>query len=136
MTDWIAAALILAGGFFCLVAGLGVVRMKDVYARMHAATKAGTLGLALICLAVMVQAETWLQVVEALFVFLFMIATAPIGAHLIGRAAFRTGAPLDPRTRLDPGAAAFRLSPADPAAPGAPGPRAAGTGTTPRSSSR
>ena len=44
---------------------------------MHAATKAGTLGLALICLAVMVEAETWLEVAEALFVFLFMIASAP-----------------------------------------------------------
>ena len=64
---------------------------------MHAATKAGTLGLALICLAVMVEAETWGQVVEALFVFVFMIASAPVGAHLIGRAAFRTRAPDDPQ---------------------------------------
>ena len=53
--------LLLAGGFFCLVAGIGIVRMNDVFARMHAATKAGTLGLALICLAVMVEAETWLR---------------------------------------------------------------------------
>ena len=107
-SDWIAAALVLAGGFFCLVAGLGVVRFRDVFERMHAATKAGTLGLALICLAVMVEAETWLEVAEAAFVFLFMIASAPVGAHLIGRAAFRTRAPLDPKTRSDPGAEAFR----------------------------
>ena len=53
MSDWIAAALLVAGGFFCLVAGIGIVRLNDVFARMHAATKAGTLGLALICLAVM-----------------------------------------------------------------------------------
>ena len=55
MSDWIAAALIVAGGFFCLIAGIGVIRLRDVFARMHAATKAGTLGLALICLAVMVR---------------------------------------------------------------------------------
>ena len=73
------------------------MRLNDVFARMHAATKAGTLGLALVCLAVMVEAETWLEVVEALFVFLFMIASAPVGAHLIGRAAFRTGAPARPQ---------------------------------------
>jgi multicomponent Na+:H+ antiporter subunit G len=108
MSDWIAAALMLAGGFFCLVAGIGIVRMNDVFARMHAATKAGTLGLALICVAVMVEADTWVQVVEALFVFLFMIASAPIGAHLIGRAAFRTRVPVDPKTRIDPGCNAFR----------------------------
>lgn len=113
MTDWIAAALLIAGGFFCLVAGIGILRMKDVFARMHAATKAGTLGLALICLAVMLEAETWLQVAEALFVFLFMIATAPVGAHVIGRAAFRTRVPVDPKTRFDPTCEAFRRRPPD-----------------------
>ena len=57
---------------------------------MHAATKAGTLGLLLICAAAMLLADTWAQVAEAGFVFFFMIASAPVGAHLIGRAAFRT----------------------------------------------
>ena len=108
MIEWLAAALVVAGGFFCLVAGIGIVRLSDVFGRMHAATKAGTLGLALICIAVMLMAETWLQVIEALFVFLFMIATAPVGAYVIGRAAFRTRVPVDPKTRLDPGCAAFR----------------------------
>ena len=56
----------------------------------------------------MVEAETWLQVIEPLFVFLFMIASAPVGAHLIGRAAFRTRVPVDPKTQLDPGCGAFR----------------------------
>jgi multicomponent Na+:H+ antiporter subunit G len=108
MSDRIAAALLLSGAFFCLVAGIGVVRLSDVYGRMHAATKAGTLGLALVCIAAMLRAETWLQVFEPLFVFLFMIVSAPIGAHLIGRAAFRAGVPVDPRTQADPGCEAFR----------------------------
>jgi multicomponent Na+:H+ antiporter subunit G len=110
MSEWIAAVMMVAGGFFCLVAGIGVIRLNDVFARMHAATKAGTLGLALICIAVIVLADTWLQVLEALFVFLFMILTAPVGAHLIGRAAFRTGVPVDPKTQADPGADRFRPS--------------------------
>jgi multicomponent Na+:H+ antiporter subunit G len=108
MSEWIAAALVLAGGFFCLVAGIGVLRLNDVFARMHAATKAGTLGLALVCIAVMVVADTWLQALEALFVFLFMILSAPVGAHLIGRAAFRTRVPVDPKTQTDPGCDQFR----------------------------
>jgi multicomponent Na+:H+ antiporter subunit G len=66
--------------------------------------------IALICVAIMVLATTWLQLFEALFVFLFMIMTAPIGAHLIGRAAFRTRAPMDPRTRIDPDCDRFRPS--------------------------
>jgi multicomponent Na+:H+ antiporter subunit G len=107
-SEIIAAVLLVSGGFFCLVAGVGIVTLNDVYARMHAATKAGTLGLALICVAVMILATTWLQLLEALFVFLFMIMTAPVGAHLIGRAAFRTRAPMDPRTRIDPDCDQFR----------------------------
>lgn len=109
-SEIVAAALFVSGGFFCFVAGVGIVTLKDVYARMHAATKAGTLGLALICVAVMVLATTWIQLFEALFVFLFMIMTAPIGAHLIGRAAFRTRAPMDPDTRFDPECDLFRPS--------------------------
>ncbi len=108
MSDWIAAALLVSGGFFCLVAGLGVVRFKDTYQRMHASTKAGTLGLCLICVAVMLEAETWGNVVEAAFVFLFMIATAPVGSHLIGRAAFRARTPEAAGTQHDPGCDAFR----------------------------
>lgn len=108
MSDWIAAAFLVAGGIFSLIAGVGIVRLDDIYMRMHAATKAGTLGLALICVAVMVKAETWLEVAEALFVFLFMIASAPVGAHLIGRAAFRTRIAEAPHTRHDPGCDAFR----------------------------
>ena len=108
MAEVIAAVFLLAGGFFCLVAGVGVVRRRDVFARMHAATKAGTLGLALVCIAAMVVAESWLQVFEALFVFVFMIASAPIGAHLIGRAAFRTRVPLQPDTRIEPECETFR----------------------------
>lgn len=108
MSDAIASVLLVSGAFFCVIAGIGLIRLRDVYTRMHAATKAGTLGLALICGAVMIEAESWLQIVEALFVFLFMIATAPIGAHLIGRAAFRSGAPMDPNTQSDADCEPFR----------------------------
>jgi multicomponent Na+:H+ antiporter subunit G len=108
MSDWIASLFLLGGAFFCLVAGIGIVRLNDVYARMHAATKAGTLGLALVCVAVMIKADDMLHVVEALFVFLFMIASAPVGAHLIGRAVLRTKRPIDPRTQADPDVEEFR----------------------------
>jgi multicomponent Na+:H+ antiporter subunit G len=108
LRDVVAAALFLGGGFFCLVAGLGILRLGDVYMRMHAATKAGTLGLALVCLGAMARAATWAQLLEPLFVLIFMIATAPVGAHLIGRAAFRSRTPCDPRTREDAGTSAFR----------------------------
>ncbi|MBP7002372.1 monovalent cation/H(+) antiporter subunit G [Amaricoccus sp.] len=112
MIEWLAAALMVAGGGFCLVAGIGLLRLRDVYARMHAATKAGALGLGLVRLAAALLADTWAGVVVPLVVLLFMLASAPVGAHLIGRAAFRTGAPVAPGTQEDPGAAAFRTPPA------------------------
>lgn len=108
MTVWIAAALIAFGGVFVLVAGVGVLRLPDAYSRMHAATKAGTLGLLLICAAAMLLAETWAQVAEAGFVFFFMIASAPVGAHLVGRAAFRTRTAEAARTMRDPDVERFR----------------------------
>ncbi len=108
IVDVISGVLALAGGAFCLVAGIGILRLGDVFARMHAATKAGTLGLALICLGAMVRAENLAQVGELLFVFLFMVASAPIGAHLIGRAAFRTRVRLDASTGMDDRVEDFR----------------------------
>jgi multicomponent Na+:H+ antiporter subunit G len=108
MADWIAAVLIVAGAGFCFAAGVGVLRFRDAYQRMHAASKAGTLGLALVCLAAMVQADGAAGVVEPLLVFVFTLATAPVAAHLIGRAAFRTGSPEEPGTRHDPGTERFR----------------------------
>jgi multicomponent Na+:H+ antiporter subunit G len=93
MTETIAAVLIVLGGFFTLIAGLGVLRMQDVFIRMHAATKAGTLGVGLICggVALAMGGEVAVKAVAVIFFILF---TAPIGAHLIGRAAFRARVPL------------------------------------------
>jgi multicomponent Na+:H+ antiporter subunit G len=108
VTEWIAALLLLVGALLCLVAAVGVIRLGDVFSRMHAATKAGTLGLALICLAAMLLADDWRLAVECMVVLLFMLATAPIGAHLIGRAAFRSRVKVDPATSVDPETDAFR----------------------------
>lgn len=121
MTDWLAALLLVAGGGFCLVAGIGVVRFPDVYTRMHAATKAGTFGLALIAAGTAVAATSWGEALEAAAVFVFLIATAPVGSHLIGRAAFRTRAPEAPGTRETPETAGFRATPRDARASGGSG---------------
>ncbi len=87
--DVIAGLLVLAGGAFTLIAALGALRLHDVFLRMHASTKAGTLGLGLIVAAVMFWADAPGVAAKALATFLFMMFTAPIGAHLIGRAVWR-----------------------------------------------
>jgi multicomponent Na+:H+ antiporter subunit G len=85
--DAIVAVLALLGSVLVLLAGVGVLRFPDIYSRMHAATKASTLGLGLIglagALAVDGAAARILLAVGAVFV------TAPSAAHLVGRSAYR-----------------------------------------------
>ena len=101
--EYILAGLVILGGFFCFVAGLGVLRLPDVLIRMHASTKAGTLGSGLILIAVAVFFGDTATITRAVATILFLLITAPVAAHMIGRAAFRSGVPLW-NTRLEEGA--------------------------------
>ncbi len=94
MTDIVTSVLLLSGAALLFVAALGLVRMQDVYIRMHAATKAGTLGACLILAAVAVHGEDIGIAARALAAVLFLFITAPVAAHLIGRAAYVSGVPL------------------------------------------
>lgn len=99
--DILAGVLVLVGAVFVFAAAVGIVRMPDVYVRMHAATKAGTLGSGLILVAVAVIAEDSGIVLRALAAVVFLIATTPVAAHLLGRAAYLSGVPLWSGTKLD-----------------------------------
>ena len=101
MTDLVTAFLVLAGGFFAFAAALGVVRMPDLFIRMHASTKAGTLGAGLILAGLAVHASDLGVVTRALAAFAFLLLTAPVAAHMIGRAAYRIGVPLWEGSILD-----------------------------------
>lgn len=94
MVDLAVAALLLLGGGFILVAGLGLLRMPDVFIRMHASTKAGTLGIGLMLVATALRFGDPAIVARALLIALFVLLTAPVAAHLIARAAYRAGTPL------------------------------------------
>ena len=101
MVDWLASLLILSGCMFCLLAAVGLIRLPDTLIRMHAATKAGTLGAGLILIAVAVFFSDTGIVVRALLALVFLYMTAPVAAHLIGRAAYRSGIQLSSRTWVD-----------------------------------
>jgi multicomponent Na+:H+ antiporter subunit G len=90
----IISALVLGGGFFCFVAGLGILRLPDVLIRMHASTKAGTLGSGMILVAVAFFFADTSTMARAAAAIVFLVITAPVAAHMIGRAAFRSGVPL------------------------------------------
>jgi multicomponent Na+:H+ antiporter subunit G len=87
MIDWIAGLLCLAGGAFAFIAGLGVLKLPDVLTRMHASTKAGTLASLLILVAVAIEFWTLDVTAKAVAAILFLMLTAPLAAHLLGRSA-------------------------------------------------
>lgn len=94
MSEVISAILIVVGGAFMLLAGIGVVRMPDLFMRMQAATKAATLGAGCMLLAVAVYFGELTVVTRALLVTAFVFLTAPVAAHMIARAAYSVGTPL------------------------------------------
>ncbi|WP_435693426.1 monovalent cation/H(+) antiporter subunit G [Rubritalea sp.] len=94
MMTYIISFFLLTGSLFALLAAVGVVRMPDLYTRMHAATKAGAFGCALILIAVMLSIPTPRVIIESLAILFFFYLTAPIAAHLVGRISYRRHFPI------------------------------------------
>lgn len=90
MDTWVAIILLL-GTALVLVASLGLMRMPDLYIRMHASTKAGTVGLGLILLAVALHYRDVTVISRVLGTLFFIFLTAPVAAHVIGKAMLDAG---------------------------------------------
>jgi multicomponent Na+:H+ antiporter subunit G len=101
MSDLISAVLMLVGVFFLAVAGVGILRMPDLFLRMSATTKAATLGVGSILLAVAVHFGDLGVTSRALATIVFVSLTAPIAAHMLSRAAYFVGLPLWSGTIVD-----------------------------------
>ncbi len=97
----VVSALILIGALLSAVAALGLLRLPDVYTRLHAASKAGPLGAGLILLGCGLASGDWAIAVRCIVGFAFLILTTPVSAHLLARAALRTGTTPDARTSID-----------------------------------
>ena len=82
------------GAFFAFVAALGVLRMPDLYMRLSASTKASTLGVSFILLATAIFFNDLGVTGEVVAIIAFIILTAPVAAHMIGRAAYFNKVPL------------------------------------------
>ncbi|WP_435360596.1 monovalent cation/H(+) antiporter subunit G [Haloarchaeobius sp. DFWS5] len=87
----VVAALVLVGSFFLLVGTIGLIRLPTVYNRMHATSKATTLGAASMFLAGFVYFDFQGVGLESLVGILFLFLTAPTGAHMISRSARKMG---------------------------------------------
>ncbi|MEL6792396.1 MAG: monovalent cation/H(+) antiporter subunit G [Pseudomonadota bacterium] len=94
MIEIVIAALIFFGALLGAIGALGVIRLPDVLIRMHASTKIGTLSCGLIIAGTAVWFGDHDVIIRAVAIILFILLTAPIAAHMIGRAAVATGVPL------------------------------------------
>ncbi|MEV0809550.1 monovalent cation/H(+) antiporter subunit G [Micromonospora sp. NPDC050200] len=91
LADWLAAVALVAGALLSLAAGIGVLRFPDVLDRMHAATKPQVLGALLLLLGLALRLRTPADLGMIALVGMFQLATAPVAAQMIGRAAYRSG---------------------------------------------
>ncbi|MFI8592836.1 monovalent cation/H(+) antiporter subunit G [Microbacterium sp. NPDC078428] len=89
--DGAAIVLVFIGAVLCLTASIGLLRFRDVPSRLHAATKPQVLGLILICIAVALSLRSWAALAFLVPVVVFQLATAPLSAHMVARAAYRNG---------------------------------------------
>jgi multicomponent K+:H+ antiporter subunit G len=93
--------LLIFGGLFVLVGSIGLLRLQDLYARLHAPTKATTLGLGSILFASIVymyDLQGYLSINE-LLITLFLVITAPVTAHILAKAAMHNKVKMMKNTR-------------------------------------
>ena len=99
--DVVAGALLLAGALLGLGAGVGLLRFPDLLSRMHTAAKPQVLGLILVVIALALRLRdgsvAWMLVLAVLV----QLVTAPVAAHLVARAGYRTGKVASQRLVVD-----------------------------------
>ncbi|WP_299039121.1 monovalent cation/H(+) antiporter subunit G [uncultured Pseudokineococcus sp.] len=89
--DVLSAVCLGAGVLLAVVAALGVLRLPDVLTRLHAAAKPQALGVVLVAIGVALAVRTPAAFGVVTLVVVFQLVTAPVAAHMVGRAAYRTG---------------------------------------------
>ncbi len=102
MSEYVVAFFLLVGSAFVLVGGIGLARLPDFFTRLHAPTKATTLGVGGMLIASMAHfLSLGVPNPHELLITLFLFVTAPVSAHMLGRAGLhlrlRSRAPLPPR---------------------------------------
>ncbi|MGB5923452.1 MAG: monovalent cation/H(+) antiporter subunit G [Syntrophobacteria bacterium] len=101
MKELLTFILTGGGSLFVLLASIGLLRMPDLYTRIHPSSKAATLGTVLILIGIAVHFEDGAIAVRAVLISLFLFLTAPVASHMIARAGFLSGVPLAEETSID-----------------------------------
>lgn len=84
--DIASLVLLVLGGFFCITAGVGLIRMPDFFTRAHSASILDSMGSGLILLGLALQAPDYLVVVKLFFIFFFLLVTSLAAVHALAQA--------------------------------------------------
>ncbi|WP_240376517.1 monovalent cation/H(+) antiporter subunit G [Bacillus piscicola] len=96
ISKWIVGILVLFGALLNLISAIGIIRLPDVYSRLHASTKAATLGV----MCILIGTFLFFSIVDGdinariLLAIVFIFITSPVGGHLISRAGYHAGVSL------------------------------------------
>jgi len=101
MFEIIAGLLLIIGSLFILIATIGILRMPDIFLRMSATTKAATLGICVVLIGTAMFYQDFGILTRVVIIIMFLGLTAPVAAHMIGRAAYLEGLPLWHKTHID-----------------------------------
>ena len=101
MTDIIVGIFAFLGTIFVFLAAVGMIRMPDTYLRISVTTKAATLGIGLLLLAGAIHSNEIAITAKVLAIILFIMLTAPVSAHLIGRTSYYSGVKLWKNSIMD-----------------------------------
>lgn len=96
--SWLSWMLFAAGGLFFIAGTLGLLRFPDVYSRLHAVTKADTLGFGLVVLGLSVRADSLQSVVVMVLVWLLVLASGATACQLLARYALEGEEPVEKET--------------------------------------
>ena len=89
--DWISWACILGGAFFSITGAIGMLRLPNVFSRMHGAGMVDTMGIGLIIVGLMFQADEWIVLVKLVLILVFIFFTSPTTTFALTRAASNDG---------------------------------------------
>lgn len=101
MIEFFTGVFIMLGSLFILISALGILKMPDLYTRMSATTKASTLGVGLVLIGTAIFYQDVGISVRSIVIIIFLFLTAPVAAHIIGRAAYFDNVPLWDQTKID-----------------------------------
>ncbi|TDO95912.1 Na+/H+ antiporter subunit G [Marinomonas balearica] len=101
LVETIISILLVFGGIFLLVGSIGLARLPDIYTRLHAPTKASTLGISGVLIASMIyhSVHTGTFSVNELLITLFLLITAPVAANMIAKTALHQDTKAIERTK-------------------------------------